>query len=297
MSEAPILLDMLNSADKAAFVAAMGGIYEHSPWVAETVAGRRPFSNLAVLHDAMRAALFTTDDARKRAVLNAHPDLAGNAARAGALTPDSKSEQGSAMLNRLNEEEFAALHRLNGAYREKFGFPFIICVRRHTKDSIFQQFERRLRNDLSAEFETALTEVGRIAALRLDQHVSAPERLKVHGRLSTHVLDTYHGRPAQGVAIELHELSSSGEGRLVTRTTTNAEGRTGAPLVAGRPLPIGRYELRFAIGEYFATETAAVADPPFLDVIPVCFAIAEAEGSYHVPLVATPWSYATYRGN
>jgi len=70
-----------------------------------------------------------------------------------------------------------------------------------------------------------------------------------------------------------------------------------APLVAGRPLPIGRYELRFAIGKYFATEAAAVADPPFLDVVPVRFAIAEAEGSYHVPLVATPWSYATYRGS
>jgi 2-oxo-4-hydroxy-4-carboxy-5-ureidoimidazoline decarboxylase len=297
MSEAPIALDKLNAADKAAFVAALGGIYEHSPWVAEAVAGARPFASLVALHEAMRAALLAADDARKRTLLDAHPDLAGKAARAGALTPDSKSEQGSAILDRLNEDEFAAFHHLNGVYREKFGFPFIICVRRHTKDSIFQQFERRLRNDLSAEFETALAEVGRIAALRLDQHVSAPERLKVHGRLSTHVLDTYRGHPAKGVAIELHELSSSGEGRLVIRTMTNADGRTGAPLVAGRPLPIGRYELRFAIGKYFATEAAAVADPPFLDVVPVRFAIAEAEGSYHVPLVATPWSYATYRGS
>jgi 2-oxo-4-hydroxy-4-carboxy-5-ureidoimidazoline decarboxylase len=296
MSEATTTLDALNAADAAAFIAAIGGVYEHSPWVAEAVDGRRPFASLAGLHEAMRAALLTADDARKRAVLNAHPDLAGKAALAGALTPDSKNEQSSAGLDRLNEAEFAAFQRLNSAYRDKFGFPFIVCVRRHTKDSIFRQFERRLRNDLTAEYETALTEVGRIAALRLDAHVSAPERLKVNGRLSTHVLDTAQGRPAQGVAVELHELSSSGEGRLVTRAITNADGRTDAPLIGGRPVPIGHYELRFAIGDYFSGE-AATADPPFLDVVPVRFAVAEAEGHYHVPLLVTPWSYATYRGS
>ncbi|MGH6726293.1 MAG: 2-oxo-4-hydroxy-4-carboxy-5-ureidoimidazoline decarboxylase [Pseudolabrys sp.] len=296
MSETPTTLDVLNAAGTTAFVAAMGAIYEHSPWVAEAVAGRRPFASLAALHEAMRTVLMMADEARKRALLNAHPDLAGKAALAGALTADSKIEQHSVGLDRLNAAELAALHSLNAAYREKFGFPFIICVRRHTKDSIFRQFERRLNNDLKAEYETALTEVSRIAALRLDQHVSASDRLQVHGRLSTHVLDTYHGRPAPGVAIELHELSSSGEGHLVTRATTNADGRTAAPLIGGRPLPIGRYELRFAIGDYFKNE-AELPDPPFLDVVPIRFAIADAEGHYHVPLVMTPWSYATYRGS
>jgi len=294
MSE--ITLATLNAADTAGFVAAMGGVYEHSPWVAKTVVGRRPFASLAALDEAMRMALLTADDARKRALLNAHPDLAGKAARAGALTPDSKSEQASVGLDRLNEKEFAAFHRLNGAYRGKFGFPFVICVRRHTKDSIFREFERRLGNDLKSEFAAALTEVSRIAALRLDQHVSAPVRLIVHGRLSTHVLDTYHGRPAQGVGIELHELSSSGEGRLVMQATTDADGRTGAPLVAGRPLPIGHYELRFAVGDYFKGK-AELTDPPFLGVVPIRFAVADAEGHYHVPLVMTPWSYSTYRGS
>ncbi len=112
--------------------------------------------------------------------------------------------------------EFDEFHRLNTAYREKFGFPFIICVRRHGKDSIFRQFESRLRNDVAAEYDTALAEVNRIAALRLDQHVTAPDKLPVHGRLSTHVLDTHLGKPAQGVAFELHALSNTGSD-LVTK--------------------------------------------------------------------------------
>ena len=147
------------------------------------------------------------------------------------------------------------------------------------------------------ECETALGEVDRIAALRLDQHVNAADRLKVHGRLSTHVLDTYSGRPAAGVGFELHELSSMGEGRLVAQGTTNVEGRTDAPLIGGRPIPIGHYELRFAIGNYFSGTGVALADPPFLDVIPIRFGIADPEKHYHVPLVATPWSYSTYRGS
>lgn len=296
MSET-VSLDALNATDAASFLASLGGIYEHSHWVAETALARRPFACLKDLHEVMRGALLSADDVRKRAVLDVHPDLAGKAVRAGTLTEDSTREQSSAGLDRLNEREFEIFHRLNSAYRDKFGFPFIVCVRRHTKESIFVEFERRLKNDAAAEFETALGEVTRIAALRLDQHVIAEDRLPVHGRLSTHVLDTYHGRPAQGVAIELHELSSSGEGRVVVKAMTNADGRTDAPLIAGRPVPIGRYALRFALGDYFCGLGVAMAEPRFLDVVPIEFAVAEAEGACHVPLVATPWSYSTYRGS
>jgi 2-oxo-4-hydroxy-4-carboxy-5-ureidoimidazoline decarboxylase len=292
-----ISLDQLSAAGKAQFVTALGAIYEHSPWVAETVATKRPFATLAALHEAMMQAVNASDDAAKLKLIKAHPDLAGKAARAGTLTTDSTGEQASAGLDRLNEEEFASFHRLNEAYARKFGFPFIICVRRHTKDSIFRQFEARLVNDAAREQKTALNEIFRIAALRLDQHVEAPDKLKVHGRLSTHVLDTHGGHPAPGVAVELHELSSTGPGRLVTAAVTNADGRTDAPLIAGRPLSIGSYELRFAVGDYFARGGIALADPPFLDVVPLRFSIAEPEGHYHVPLVVTPWSYATYRGS
>jgi len=296
-SQAMSIQDSLNAADKAEFVAALGAIYEHSPWMAEAVAGKRPFASLTALHDAMRGAVMAAEPARKLALINAHPDLAGKAARAGTMTADSKAEQGGAGLDRLSDAEFEKFHRLNTAYRGKFGFPFIVCVRRHGKESIFRQFEQRLANDAAAEQGAALQEIVRIAALRLDQHVSAPDRLKVHGHLSTHVLDTHLGAAAQGVGLALHELSASGASRAIVEAITNADGRTEAPLIENRPLPIGHYELRFAVGAYFARRGVALADPPYLDVVPVRFSVAEPEGYYHVPLIVTPWSYATYRGS
>jgi len=289
-------LDELNAANKADFVTALGAIYEHSPWVAEAVANKRPFAALAALNDAMRAVVIAADASRVLALLNAHPDLAGKAARAGAMTADSKAEQGSAGLARLSEREFEEFHRLNESYHKKFGFPFIICVRRHGKESIFRQFERRLGNTIAAERDAALLEIFRIAALRLDQHVSAPDKLAVHGRLTTHALDTHAGIPAADVVVELCELSGA-ENVLITAGVTDASGRTDEPLIGGRPLPIARYELRFMIGDYFARRGVVRADPPFLDVVPIRFAIAEPEGHYHVPLTVTPWSYATYRGS
>src|SRR5882724_5324855 len=88
------------------------------------------------------------------------PELGGKVARAGAMTDDSKAEQGGLGLDRLSDEEFARFERLNAAYREKFGFPFIVCVRRHTRDSILRQFERRTHNDAAAELAAALAEIG-----------------------------------------------------------------------------------------------------------------------------------------
>jgi 2-oxo-4-hydroxy-4-carboxy-5-ureidoimidazoline decarboxylase len=111
------------------------------------------------------------------------------------------------------------------------------------------------------------------------------------------VLDTHGGRPAAGIAIELTELSELGSSRVVTRAVTNSDGRTDQPLIGGRPLPIGRYELRFAIGNHFRSRGIASGDPPFLDIVPLRFSIAEPEGHYHVPLLCTPWSYSTYRGS
>jgi 2-oxo-4-hydroxy-4-carboxy-5-ureidoimidazoline decarboxylase len=294
--DATIALAELNAASRSGFIAALGAIYEHSPWVAEAVVAKRPFATLAALHDGMSGAVMAADDARKLALLKAHPDLAGKAARSGALTADSKSEQASAALDRLSEEEFAEFHRLNEIYRGKFGFPFIICVLRHSKESVLRQLERRTANNPVAERDAAVNEVIRIAALRLDRHVGAGDRLPVHGRLSTHVLDTYRGRPANGVAIELHELSGSGS-RMIGKSLTNADGRTDHPLIAGRPFPIGRYELRFAIGAYFVDCGANLPDPPFLDIVPVQFSVAAPEEHYHVPLLASPWSYTTYRGS
>jgi 2-oxo-4-hydroxy-4-carboxy-5-ureidoimidazoline decarboxylase len=297
LTAASVPLERLNAASADDFAAALAGIYEHSPWVAAAVAGQRPFGSLASLHAAMTAAVRTALADRRLALIEGHPDLAGKAARAGAITAESKSEQGGAGLDRLSDEEYARFHRLNDAYRAKFHIPFIVCVRRHTRDSILRQYERRLENTAEAELEAALDEIGRIAALRLNDRVTAANALPVSGRLSTHVLDTRDGRPAEGVALTLCELGDDGSRRLIVEAVTNHDGRTAAPLIGGRPVPIGRYELRFEIGAYYAARNTPAADPPFLQSVPVEFSVAEPEGHYHIPLLVTPWSFATYRGS
>jgi 2-oxo-4-hydroxy-4-carboxy-5-ureidoimidazoline decarboxylase len=111
------------------------------------------------------------------------------------------------------------------------------------------------------------------------------------------VLDTHSGKPAAGISIVLTELSDLGESRVVARAVTNSDGRTDQPLIGGRPVPIGRYELRFSVGEYFAARSVPLSDPPFLDEIPLRFSVSDPEGHLHVPLLVTPWSYSTYRGS
>jgi 2-oxo-4-hydroxy-4-carboxy-5-ureidoimidazoline decarboxylase len=294
---AQITLDELNRMDQRTFVAALGEVFEHAPWVAEAAYGLRPFSSLNALYDAMTTAVHKAGAERQMALITGHPDLAGKAAREGTITADSKLEQSSAGLDRLSEDEFANFHRLNDAYRAKFAMPFIVCVRRHGKESILRQFEYRLCNDAAAERNAALTEICRIGALRLDQRVAAPDRLKVDGWLSTHVLDTHRGCPAPGVAIELFIVESSARPHLIAQSITNSDGRTDRPLIAEQPIPIAEYELRFHVGEYFSRQGTPIADPPFLDVVPIRFGVAEPESHYHVPLVVTPWSYSTYRGS
>jgi 2-oxo-4-hydroxy-4-carboxy-5-ureidoimidazoline decarboxylase len=286
----------LNRAAPADFCAAIGDTFELAPWVAEAVAGQRPFASVTALHEAMMGAVRAAPRDRQLAFVCGHPDLAGKAARAGALTAESRHEQASVGLDTLSEEEFARFHRLNDAYKEKFGFPFIVCVRRHTRDSILNQFERRLRHDAATEFATALQEIAFITRLRIAAKVTGEGMPRVDGRLSTHVLDTHAGRPAMGVAIELYEFTGDRAHRIAT-AVTNADGRTDAPLIGGRPLPIGRYELRFAVGDHFRSRGIEQGDPPFLDIVPLRFCIAEPEGHYHVPLLCTPWSYSTYRGS
>ncbi len=117
------------------------------------------------------------------------------------------------------------------------------------------------------------------------------------GELTTHMLDTSRGCPAAGVAIELWRLSPSGSRTLLTATQTNAEGRTDAPLLVGEDFTVGRYEIVFAVGPYFAAQGIPDAAVPFLNEVPVRFGIADIATHYHVPLLVSPWSYTTYRGS
>ncbi|MBM3526459.1 MAG: 2-oxo-4-hydroxy-4-carboxy-5-ureidoimidazoline decarboxylase [Alphaproteobacteria bacterium] len=287
-----VTLEDLNRLPPVSFVAAVGETFERAPWVAEAAAAGRPYPTVQALHEAMMRAVRKAPPDRQLAFISSHPELGSRVARAD-ITDASKAEQGSLGLDRLSAEEFGRFTRLNAAYRAKFGFPFIVCVRRHTRDSILRQFERRVGNDAETERERALDEIGLITRLRLVALVDGPGMPVTAGRLSTHVLDLTSGRPAAGVRIALHEVGSSARG-LLREAVTNADGRTDAPLIADEPLRIGSYELTFDMGGYFERQNGAAA---FLRRVPVRFSIAEPEGHYHVPLLATPWSYTTYRGS
>src|ERR1700729_1200372 len=272
MSQKP--LEELNACTQADFVAALANIFEYSPWVAEQAFAARPFAGVNALFAAMKTAVEHAPENLRLALIKSHPDLADKTKRADELTAESSAEQNSVGLDRLSDAEYEAFERVNNAYRAKFGFPYIVCVRRHTKDSILRDFERRLPNDARTETQTSIAEICRIAALRVDQLVTSDDRLQVHGRLSTHVLDTHSGKPAAGIRIELVELSALGASRVVTRAITNSDGRTDAPLIGGRPLPIGTYDLTFSVGEYFAARQVPMTDPPFLDSIPLRFSVS-----------------------
>jgi 2-oxo-4-hydroxy-4-carboxy-5-ureidoimidazoline decarboxylase len=290
-------LSDLNACSKADFVAALANIFEYSPWIAEKAADARPFASVHQLFAAMKTVVDQASPDLKLALIRAHPDLANKTQRAAGLTAESHAEQNSAGLDRLSDAEFEAFELVNNAYRGKFQFPYIVCVRRHTRDSVLRDFERRLPNDAAAEIKTTIGEIFRIAALRVDQLVKSDDRLRVHGHLSTHVLDTHSGSPAAGIRFELIELSALGENRVVTSGITNDDGRSDRPLIHSRPMPIGSYELSFATADYFAGRGVPMSDPPFLDRITLRFSVSDPEGHLHVPLLVTPWSYATYRGS
>jgi 2-oxo-4-hydroxy-4-carboxy-5-ureidoimidazoline decarboxylase len=264
-------LSDLNICSKDDFAAALANVFEYSPWIAEQAAVLRPFAGVNELFAAMKSVVDRAPEELRLALVRAHPDLANKTQRAAGLTAESHAEQNSAGLDRLSDAEFTAFERVNNAYRAKFGFPYVVCVRRHTRDSILRDFERRLPSNAKAEVQTSIGEICRIAALRLDQLVASEDKLPVHGRLSTHVLDTHSGRPAAGISIELTELSDLGQSRVVARAITNSDGRTDQPLIGGRPMPIGRYELTFHVGAYFADRGVPLSDPPFLDRIPCIF--------------------------
>jgi OHCU decarboxylase len=166
-----MVLQAINNLNQAAFVQQLGFVFEHSPWIAAEAWHARPFASVAALHEAMSAVVYAAPDERKVALIRAHPDLAGKAAIAGELTPESTREQSSAGLDRMSPGEFAAFTRMNSAYREKFSFPFIICVREHTKDSILANFAERLGHSRDEEISTALHEIAKIARLRLQDAV------------------------------------------------------------------------------------------------------------------------------
>ena len=151
------------TADREAFIATYGPLFEHSPWVAEDAYEHGPYEDRRALYDGLVAAMYAAPEDRQIALVRAHPELAGKVA-----TVDSEREQSSAGLDRLERDEYETLVSANAAYREKFGFPFVICVRDHDKGSILEAAQARVRNDPATELRTALAEIARIAHHRLE---------------------------------------------------------------------------------------------------------------------------------
>jgi OHCU decarboxylase len=158
--------------DRDAFVERFGGVFEGSPWVARAAYASGPFADVDALYRAMAAVVAAASRERQIALIRAHPDLAGRAAVAGDLTPASTAEQASAGLDRLTPEQLARIESLNAAYRERFGFPFVICAREHDVAGIIGAMERRIAHSPDSEVPIALEEIGRIARLRLEDLVT-----------------------------------------------------------------------------------------------------------------------------
>jgi 2-oxo-4-hydroxy-4-carboxy-5-ureidoimidazoline decarboxylase len=169
----PVDMAPINAMDRAAFVQKFGGIFENSPWVAEKAWEKRPFASLDDMHAAMVTVARYAPAAMQLTLLQSHPDLAGKEAEAGTMTASSVAEQASAGLNALSRAEMVQMSDLNAAYKKKFGFPFIIAVRMHTKEGILFEFNRRLQNDTQTEFANDLQNVYIITRLRLNKLLDA----------------------------------------------------------------------------------------------------------------------------
>ena len=160
-------LTELNSLSRDEFIRIVGPAFEHSPWISEETWPKRPFASVEQLHKALTETVRNAGEAQQLALIRAHPDLVGRAALAGTLTRESTGEQASAGLGKLTPEEIETFQKSNKAYRDKFGFPFVICARLNKKEAILNGFKVRLNNSREQEIKAAMEEIFKIAELRL----------------------------------------------------------------------------------------------------------------------------------
>jgi 2-oxo-4-hydroxy-4-carboxy-5-ureidoimidazoline decarboxylase len=163
-----LALASLSTAPRDEFTAALGGVFEHSPWIAERAYESRPFASVDALHAAMVDVVERAGVEEKLALIRAHPELAGKEAAAGTLTTESTGEQANAGLDRCTPDELARLRAGNRFYRDQFGFPFVMAVKGRSRAEILTSLESRLRNSRDDEFERCLAEIAKIARFRLD---------------------------------------------------------------------------------------------------------------------------------
>jgi 2-oxo-4-hydroxy-4-carboxy-5-ureidoimidazoline decarboxylase len=319
---AKIHLDRLLSLPPAEFVSHIGGIYEKSPWIVEEFynstlsstsleqsvvhANRGRITNVKILFDEIRQRVANGGLERQMELLRHHPDLCLKFDMSDAvdITEESRIEQGRSGLSTLTPDELAKFRDLNGRYRTKFQFPFILAVRNASKHTVLSALDGRVNSSIEDEISCALHQVDKIAWMRLLTLVDHPEGSDGHGGfLTCHVLDTANGIPASGMRIDLYTYDDDcTDGERVPKMksfVTNADGRlTGGPALSGSDFRIGRYEWMFHVGDYFAKYSSSrISGTPFLDVVPLRFGLDDPTEHYHVPLLVSPWSYSTYRGS
>lgn len=290
-SQGTLTLADVNRMDLPTFVAAFGNVYDLSPWVATAAYAKRPFTTVTALHQALTDSFAHAPREQQQRFFRSLDDIGDGVTKAEAVTAAARSGQTTSGINALSVADHTRLLALNTAYRRKFDMPFVICVRRNTVDTIFTQYERRLGENPSSELATAIQEQFYISRLRVAEQVKGEGMPKVYGDLTAHVLNAMVGKPASGVTVELFEVNGTASHKL-SQAVTNADGR--ADVMSGQPLQIGRYELRFAVGDYFRKNGATAGDKPFLDVVPMRMFIGKPEESYHVPLICTPYSYTVH---
>jgi OHCU decarboxylase len=167
MKREQLTLSEVNDLGKEEFATALSSIFEGPPWIAEEAWHARPFGSVEELHTAMCGVMYNTPHGKQVALIQAHPDLVGKAALAGTLSPESTLEQAAAGLDHLTPDRISELNRLNAAYKEKYGFPFVVCARENKLDTILTGFDARINNSREQEIRTALNEIAKIARLRL----------------------------------------------------------------------------------------------------------------------------------
>lgn len=294
-------LSALLALSHSEIVTYLKGIYENSPWVAEgllrnVVDGNITLESVSNVGDLWRAMKPIVDAApyeRKLELLRAHPDLCCD--KLESLSSSSQAEQTRSGLQSLTEEEKERFISMNEQYKSKFGFPFILAVRHATKYTVLAALEGRLKHEVDAEFLAAISQVHKIAWMRLLQAIQI-ENPK--GFLTCHILDTANGVPAANMRVHLHRLQPQEQPVFLAEFQTNDDGRLpNGPALKGQDFIVGTYRWTFFVGDYFARKGNYVSGLPFLDQVPIQFGLDDPDEHYHVPLLVSPWSYSTYRGS
>jgi len=283
----------------------LGGIYEHSEWVAHsfvastTTTTSTSITTMTQLANALKTIVNDASKEQKLQLLQAHPDLCQKVSTTTTLSADSQDEQAkSGLQSSLTDTEQEQFTKLNTLYKQRFGFPFILAVRNATKYTVLAALQGRVTRTREQEFQTALEQVHNIAWMRLLTKFNL-QASTCQGFLTCHVLDTANGCPANNMRIQLHRLVPAESAGLVGTFVTNQDGRLegGPALKGGQQMIVGVYEWTFYVADYFASKGTYTAGTPFLDTIPIRFGIDNPDDHYHVPLLVSPWSFSTYRGS